>query len=296
MRNCQDDIQFCKTSIHAYTFISEWTTSLGYQASESAAKMGYNYLVIPLRFPQKIFPSEISLMMEEFNLEPIVTSNSPFSDDVSSIDKDVWNRGMARHRNAFNLARDMGARKVSGILYGAFGKANTRASSENLKRSAEAISILAEEAGKKGLSLSIEIVNRYESNLLNTVQQALEYFSSLNSDKVLLHLDTFHMNIEESNLLGAIKDSLPFLTYFEMNQNNRGSFDQGLIDFNPMFNLLKQEKFSGIIGVEGFSSAISAPLVAGGVCAWRPLFERGEEVAYSAMEIIKKHFSSKISR
>ena len=57
-----------------------------------------------------------------------------------------------------------------------------------------------------------------------------------------------------------------------------------------MFDLLKRERFSGIIGVEGFSSAISAPAVAGGVCAWRPLFGRGEEVAYSAMEIIKKHF------
>ena len=89
-----------------------------------------------------------------------------------------------------------------------------------------------------GIRLALEIVNRYESNLINTVEQALELLRRIGSNNVFLHLDTFHMHIEEADMGRALDVALPHLAYFELDQNHRGHPDQGAIDFEPLLTRL----------------------------------------------------------
>jgi D-psicose/D-tagatose/L-ribulose 3-epimerase len=102
------------------------------------------------------------------------------------------------------------------------------------------------------------------------------------------------MNMEETNMLAALKQALPYLMYFEMDQNDRGLLDRGAIDFGPMLQVLKDSGYSEIIGAEAFSSAVSGPSVAGGVSAWRPLFNDGNQVSDSANAVLRPIFGSSV--
>jgi D-psicose/D-tagatose/L-ribulose 3-epimerase len=276
------------TAIHSYCWVPFWSTEHGQKAVERAARAGYGHVVVPLRDPSAIDAGAIARMFEQAGLKPLTTANQLPDADISSTDPEIRRRGIERHRNAMKLARDLGSDHVGGIVYGVFGKASRAANVENFKAAADSLAILAGDAKEAGLRIALEIVNRYESSLINTVDQGLEMLELVGADNVYLHLDTFHMNIEEPDLLAALRRALPRTVYFELDQNNRGRLDQGTIDFRPLLAALKEADFRGLIGVEAFSSAISGPDVAAGVASWRNLFDDGDEVAETGMAILRQ--------
>jgi D-psicose/D-tagatose/L-ribulose 3-epimerase len=107
---------------------------------------------------------------------------------------------------------------------------------------------------------------------------------------VPLHLDTFHMNIEEANPLDAIEQALPHLAYFELDQNHRGLPDRGAIDFTPILATLFRANYSGLIGVEAFSSCVTGPDVAAIIGIWRDMFADGSDVARAGATIVRNAY------
>ena len=276
-----------KLSIHSYLWIPQWTTELGRIAVERACAAGFGHVVVPLTNQADIDPPAIAGIFEEFGLKPVNTSNQRPDADISSTDQEIRLRGIERHRQSLRLARDMGSTHVGGVLYGVLGKAPRPATTANLAAAAESLAILAEDARVLGIRLALEIVNRYESNLINTVAQALKLVQMSGSDNIYLHLDTFHMNIEEDDLLHAIDAALPYLTYMELDQNHRGRPDRGALDFRPLLAKLWQSGYSGLVGVEAFSSAVTGAEVAAVIGIWREMFADGDEVARAGAAIIR---------
>ncbi len=72
------------------------------------------------------------------------------------------------------------------------------------------------------MNVGLEAVNRYETNLLNTGAQALRFIDDVGEPNVFVHLDTFHMNIEEANVVAAIELCRERIGYFHVNENHRG--------------------------------------------------------------------------
>ncbi|TWF59253.1 sugar phosphate isomerase/epimerase family protein [Neorhizobium alkalisoli] len=275
-----------KKSIHSYAWIKVWAADAVELVAPKAAAKGFNHVVIPMRDHTTINPAEIDRVFSAHDITPVVTATQTLDADISSLDPEIRRRGLDRHRASLKLARDMGAYHMGGIIYGVFGKAEAAATDENRKVAAEALATLAEDAKPMGLRLAMEILNRYETNMFNTVDEAIAFVKMSGSDNLFLHLDTFHMNMEETDMLAALKRALPYLVYFEMDQNDRGLLDRGAIDFHPMLQVLKDSGYNEIIGAEAFSSAVSGPDVARGVSAWRPLFTHGDEVADSANAVL----------
>jgi D-psicose/D-tagatose/L-ribulose 3-epimerase len=275
-------------SIHSYVWIPRWSTELGRIAAERAAAAGFDRMVVPLTNQEAIDPPAIARMFEDFGLKPVNTSNQRPDADISSLDPEIRARGLERHRHSLRLARDMGATHVGGVLYGLLGKALQAASSANMDAAAESLGTLAADAKRMGIRLAVEIVNRYESNLINTVAQALALVRLSGSDNIYVHLDTFHMNIEEDDLFVAIQAALPHLAYFELDQNHRGRPDRGAIDLEAMLAKLLATGYSGIIGVEAFSRAVTGADVAAVIGIWRDMYSNGDEVASSAAALIRR--------
>ncbi|MGC9447914.1 sugar phosphate isomerase/epimerase family protein [Cereibacter johrii] len=266
-------------SIHSYAWLPRWSSEGGERAAARAAAHGYCHLVIPLRDPETIDPARIARFCAAEGVVPLTTSPLGPDTDISSTDAEVAARGLARHRVALALARDMGAPRMGGILYGAFGKAAQAPVAGQFEASAEGLARLADEAAASGMLLTLEVVNRYESNLVNTAAEGVRLVEAIGRPNVGLHLDTFHMNIEEDDMLAALGTALPHLAYFEIDQNHRGRLSAGTIRFEPLLAWLKDAGYAGLVGVEAFSSAVSHPDVAAGVASWRPLFADGCEVA-----------------
>ena len=116
-----------------------------------------------------------------------------------------------------------------------------------------AIGRTAEVAKAAGVDLVLEIVNRFESNLLNTTAQGLDFIAATGSDHVRLHLDTFHMNIEEANPAAAIRLAGDRIGYFHIGESNRGYLGDGVIDFDPIFDALLDIGYASDITFESFS-------------------------------------------
>ena len=277
-----------KRSIHSFCWISGWGPDSAKFVAPRAASAGFNHVVVPLRDHSVIDPDAIARTFEQYGITAVVSANLLPEADISSLDSEIRQRGMERHRASFRLARDMGAVHVGGITYSLFGKADRPASDESRKYSADALGTLAEEARPMGLRVAMELLNRYETNMLNTVDQGLAFLRMAGSDNLYLHLDTFHMNIEEVDMMQALKKALPHLAYFELDQNDRGPLDRGQIDFQPLLAFLKNAGYDKLIGVEAFSNAVSGPDIVRGVSAWRDLFRSGDEIAASAARVLSR--------
>jgi D-psicose/D-tagatose/L-ribulose 3-epimerase len=277
-----------RTSIHSYVWVSDWTTESGVAAAERARQFGFDHLVVPLRDHVTVEPERLAREFSRIGIVPLVTSTLRPENDISSTDSEQHRRGVAYHLESLRIARDMGAPHVGGVLYSALHRYDRAPTPDNLKAAAAGLSVVADQASKMGLTLALEVVNRYETNLINTVDQAVELITDVGADNLFLHLDTFHMNIEENNLSAALKRALPYLFYFELDQNHRGRLSDGAIRFEPLLEILRESAYDRILGIEAFSGAVSGPRPRVSVAAWRKLFASGDEVAADGRQLLDR--------
>ena len=102
-------------------------------------------------------------------------------------------------------------------------------------------------------------MNRYESNLLNTGRDAWKFLDEVGRADVSIHLDTYHMNIEESDLFQPFLDTQERLGYVHIGESHRGYLGTGSVDFDTAFRALDRIGYDGPIVFESFSSAVVSP-------------------------------------
>lgn len=105
-------------------------------------------------------------------------------------------------------------------------------------------------AGEIGLTLTVEPGNRYETGFIHTVEEAAALLEAANVPSVLLQLDTFHMNIEEASIAGAVRRAGPRLAHVHLADSNRRAPGWGHLDFGPVVNALREVGYAGAIGLE----------------------------------------------
>jgi D-psicose/D-tagatose/L-ribulose 3-epimerase len=123
-------------------------------------------------------------------------------EDISSNDRENEKRGQTKLERAIAMARDAGATHVCGILESAFQKYHTATTPEGVKRSVEVLQRVPDVVVKSSIILGLEVVNRYESNVLNTASQAIE---------MCKRIGVANMNIEESDIRQAILETGDYL-------------------------------------------------------------------------------------
>jgi D-psicose/D-tagatose/L-ribulose 3-epimerase len=166
------------------------------------------------------------------------------------------------------------------------------ASASGRASSVDAIRSLAARASSLGVRLSLEVVNRYETNLINTGRQALEYLKEVDRPDVSVHLDTYHMNIEESDLFQPILDAGDRLGYVHIGESHRGYLGTGSVDFGSAFRALDRISYDGPIVFESFSSAVVSPTLSNTLGIWRNLWSDGDDLAAHANRFIRDQLAA----
>ena len=115
---------------------------------------------------------------------------------------------------------------------------------------------LAQAAAGRGITVGLEAVNRYETNLVNTVADALRHIEAIGEDNVVVHLDVYHANIEEGDLGRPVRLAGDRLGYVHVGESHRGYLGSGTIDFAAFFRALVTAGYGGPITFESFSSAV----------------------------------------
>src|SRR4030095_11252790 len=125
-------------------------------------------------------------------------------------------RGEERLLQVLSVARDIGATHVCGILYSAFQKYFEPPTEAGIAGSVDVLRRIGEKAAPHGITIGLEVVNRYETNVLNTAAQAVAFARRVALPNVKVHLDTYHMNIEEADLESALIDTGALLGSFHI--------------------------------------------------------------------------------
>lgn len=272
--------------VHALVFVSGWSQNEAARAIDRAAACGYEYLEIPLINPAAINVDQTQRALESAGVKPVTSLGLGFDNDVSSDDPAKVRLGEALLNDALVVARDLGSAMLSGVLYSALGKYPNAPSEAGRWNCVQALGRLAEKAQASEITIGIEPVNRYESNLVNTGDDAIKLMDSVGADNMVVHLDSYHMNIEEAAPGPLIKRLGDRLGYVHINESHRGYLGTGSIDFQALFQALTEYDYRGVITFEAFSAGIGDPKLNADLAVWRHLWRDPESLARHARDFM----------
>ena len=149
-----------------------------------------------------------------------------------------------------------------------------------------ALQRLASRASDLGVTVGLEVVNRYESNVVNTAAQAVQLVGEIGARNVVVHLDSYHANIEETSMAAAVAACGRHLGYVHIGESHRGYLGSGSVDFDGLFDALKASGYAGTVTFESFSSAVVSPDLSNRLGIWRDLWDDGMDLAVHARDFI----------
>ena len=208
--------------------------------------------------------------------------------DVSSADGGVRRAGVEYAKGCVDVAAAAGSSLVAGPLNHAVNVARLLAPDERARereRAVEGLREAAEYAGERGIALAVEPLNRWETDMLNTVGQGLALCDAIGLDNVGLLLDTFHMNIEEKHVGDAIRSAGPGVLHFHGSENDRGVAGTGHVPWAEVREALRDISYDGVVSLESFE-----PSMAAACSIWRPFFDDPDEFAGAGLAHLRSTF------
>src|SRR5258706_12900069 len=281
-----------KLGVHALVWVGGWSHDECERAIAQSAEIGYDLIEIAALDPSSIDSAFTRKMLDRYKIGTTMSLGLDAATDISSADPDKQAGGEARLMQVLAVARDIGASHVCGILYSAFQKYFKPPTEAGISGSIGVLRRVGEKAAQHGISIGLEVVNRYESNVLNTAAQAVAFAKRIARPNVKVHLDTYHMNIEEADVESAIIDCGQMLGYFHIGESGRGYLGAGNIDFDRVFRGLAKAKYQGPITFESFSSAVVNEQLSGILAIWRNLWEDSADLARHAKGFIESGIKS----
>lgn len=273
--------------VHAQVWTGTWSAAEARRSIERTKAAGFDLIEIPLMDPSTFDVIATRAALEDVGLGVSASLGLSPSTDVSSEDPAIRAAGQRLLRDAASIVRDLGGGYLCGVIYGSMSKYPGPATDRSYANSVEAIQRLADHAAASGIKIGLEVVNRYESNLLNTARQALEYLDRVDRGNVVVHLDTYHMNIEEPDMVTPVLECGDRLGYVHVGDSHRGYLGSGTVDFNGFFRALNRIGYDGAITFESFSSVVVDPVLSNTLAIWRNLWKDSDDLAHHARTYIE---------
>lgn len=176
--------------------------------------------------------------------------------DIANPDKYVRAGGIKYLSDIVRKISVMDGELFSGVTYNGWGVpdffVDENGKREMFQRSVESMKEVMKVAENEGVTVCVEAVNRFESALINTAKEAIEYADAVDSKSIGIHLDSYHMNIEENSMGDAIRLVGKRMRHFHTGDNNRNIPGRGHIDFDEIFAALKDIDYKNNIVSEPF--------------------------------------------
>lgn len=183
----------------------------------------------------------------------------------------------------------LGAPVIIGPVYSAVGRANAYSPQERKaqwKTVANNLKQACAYAEPKGIAFAMEPLNRFETDFINTCEQVMQMIRDVDSSALKVHLDTFHMNIEEKDSAAAILRAGKHLAHFHACGCDRGVPGDDHIAWPDIARALKKIKYDGAVVIESFSQEIE--VIAKAAAIWRKLAPSQKELAVRGLKFLKK--------
>lgn len=176
-----------------------------------------------------------------------------------------------------------------GPVYSATGRADAVPSKEykqQWKTVAKHLKEVCAYAHKRGKQICLEPLNRFETDFINTCDQALKMVKDVGSPALKIQLDTFHMNIEEKNQAEAVRKAGKLLAHLHACGCDRGTPGNDHIDWKGISKALKEINYQGDIVIESFATHVK--LIARAAAIWRQIEPNQEEIATKGLKFLQR--------
>lgn len=258
-------------------------------------RLGYDFVELLVPEPGELDLKEARHALEAAELQVVLAARVNLQRNLSSDDPVAHRAGVDYLKYAADCAAALGATIVGGPLTGnplvfAGRPPQPVSEEERFSRKTRCVAGLKEagdQAARLNVVLAVEPLNRFESDVLCTTQQAIELLDAVDHPAIQLMLDTFHMHMEEASIAEAIRLGGKRVVHFQANENHRGFPGTGATDWVEVFRALHDIGYGGPISLEPFrrnDDRFGVPFA-----QWRAPHEDESERLAASAAFIKSH-------
>ena len=268
-----------------------WASPFTDEALDLAAhvrELGFDVLEVCIEEPERVTAGAIRTAAAEASVAVSVCGAFGPDRDVSHDDAAMRRLGVEYLKACVDLAAAVGSPHVAGPMYAATGKTRLLPEPERERQrrwAADGLREAAAYAGERSVALAIEPLNRFETDLVNTVEQGLDLCDRIGMPNVGLLLDTFHMNIEERSLPAAIRAAGDRLLHLHACENDRGAPGSGHVDWRGVADALAETGYESQVVIESFTPGIEQ--IARAASVWRPLGDSPDAIAADGLAFLR---------
>lgn len=275
-----------QTGIEIFYWLQNWSDN---QTScfSKARSLGFDAVEISLTSGPDTPITQMRSELDQLGLSVYSSLGLPLEKDITSPDANVRRSGIEYLKRCVEAASRLGSPILGGLPHVPWlhfpAEHDLRPFRE---RSAVAMREVAQVASDEGITICIELINRFETYICNTVEQGLEYLALVDHPAVKLQLDTYHMSMEEDNLAAPILAAGTKLGHFHCADSNRKLPGGGQVRWDVVKQALDTVGYNGPIVIECFPN----PNAETGrtVNTWRPLVNDPDADLARALALLRR--------
>lgn len=265
------------------SFIPSWSSEGGRHAIEKTAEYGFDMLEIILPASLDFDAKKTKKQLDKNGISGRCTLNLPSNCHIPFHPE----QAITIIKSALDKVAEMDGDFLGGVLHSAIGTFTGKPCTLNEKVILlQVFEDLAKYAKQLNITIAPEPINRYESYVLTSADEILDMIEHLDQPNIGLHLDTFHMNIEERNFYDPIIRAGNHLKHVHITESDRGMTGEGNVHWDDFFRALATINYQGPLVLENFSSQITA--LVGPTSLWRPSKYNSEDLAKGSLLFIRE--------
>jgi D-psicose/D-tagatose/L-ribulose 3-epimerase len=270
-----------------------WTSPFGSEDAaglfSKVAKMGYDFIEIAVEDPGLIHVPTIKRELANNNLSVNICGAFGPTRDLTNESSAVVQTGFDYINSCLDICAELGVSFFAGPMYSAVGKARMIPEAQRTiewNRAVENLRKVCEEAQSRNLEIALEPLNRFESDLINNVDDVLRLIQDIDHPAAKICLDMFHMNIEEPDPEAAIIKAKDKLVHVQVSENYRGIPGTGNANWDAYYRGLNAINYQSGVAIESFTPENKE--LAAAVCIWRNLASDQDTFGSEGISFLKK--------
>lgn len=281
---------------NTWIWVSPLTDGALAELAPRIAGWGFDVIELPVENPGDWDPGRTADLLAELGLGATVCAVMPPGRELVATGPDVVAATQAYLGACVDAAAAVGSGVVVGPIYASVGRtwrfgAEERATYARQLR--EALAPVADHGAARGVRLAVEPLNRYETSVVNTVEQGLEMIEGLPPEGVGLALDVYHLNIEERDPAAAVRlaGEAGRLAHVQVCGNDRGAPGADHIDWPALRDALAEVGYDGPLCIESFTAENASIATAASI--WRPLARSQDAIATDGLAFLRSVWASR---
>jgi D-psicose/D-tagatose/L-ribulose 3-epimerase len=277
-----------RIGLNTFLLISPFTTN-STRLFAKIKKWGFDTVELAIEDPRHIDPVKVRRELDRHELACGSVCGAFGPDRDLRGNRAQQSNSMAYLRGLIDQMETLGAKSIVGPVYSSVGRAQAYTPAERksqMKTVVANLERICAYAEKKQKQICLEPLNRFETDFINTCEQALELVQKVNSPALKVMLDTFHMNIEEKDPAAAIRKAGKLLGHIHACGSDRGTPGNDHIDWISIARALKAVGYKGDLVIESFTPGVE--IIARAASIWRSFEPSEEAIAVEGAKFLRK--------